>query len=66
MTIEQLAKKYNISTNFLNSKDDALTIVAESIVELKTEIRIKSPNKSIEDKLDKLVDFCRDIKQSNY
>jgi hypothetical protein len=66
MTIEQIAKKYNISTNFLNSKDDALTIVAESIVELKTEIRIKSPNKSIEDKLDKLVDFCRDIKQSNY
>jgi hypothetical protein len=66
MTIEQIAKKYNISTNFLNSKDDALTIVAESILELKTEIRIKSPNKSIEDKLDKLVDFCRDIKQSNY
>jgi hypothetical protein len=66
MTIEQIAKKYNISTNFLNSKDDALTIVAESIVDLKNEIRMKTPNKSIEDKLDKLVEFCMDIKQSNY
>jgi hypothetical protein len=66
MTIEQIAKKYNISTNFLNSKDDALTIIAESIVDLKNEIRMKTPNKSIEDKLDKLVEFCMDIKQSNY
>jgi hypothetical protein len=66
MTIEQISKKYNISTNFLNSKDDALTIIAESIVDLKNEIRMKTPNKSIEDKLDKLVEFCMDIKQSNY
>jgi hypothetical protein len=64
MTIQQIAKKYNVSENFLNSKDDALVVVAESITEIQTELRKTTPNQSVSDKLNKLVEFCVDIKRS--
>lgn len=66
MTISQIAKKYNISEAFLNSKDDAFPIIVESIQEIQYEINRTQPNKSLSEKLDKLVEFCVDIKQSNY
>lgn len=64
MNIQQIAKKYSISDAFLNSKDDAFPIIAQSIVDLKSEIQRTSPNKKIEEKLDKLIEFCVDVKRS--
>lgn len=66
MTISQIAKKYNISESFLNSKDDAFPIIVQSVQEIQYELKQTQPNKSLSDKLDKLVDFCVDIKKSNY
>jgi hypothetical protein len=65
MNIQQIAQKYKISDNFLNSKDDAVLIVAESIKEIKMELDRTTPNKSISEKLEKLMEFCTDIKRSN-
>lgn len=64
MNIQQIAQKYKISDNFLNSKDDAVLIVAESIKEIKMELDRTTPNKSISEKLQKLMDFCIDVKRS--
>lgn len=64
MNIQQIAQKYKISDNFLNSKDDAVLIVAESIKEIKMELDKTTPNKSISEKLQKLMDFCIDVKRS--
>jgi hypothetical protein len=64
MNIQQIAQKYKISDNFLNSKDDAVLIVAESIKEIKMELDRTNPNKSISEKLEKLMDFCIDVKRA--
>lgn len=67
MNIPQIAKKYNISESFLMSKDDGYMIIAESLTDVKTEIQIKYPNdSSLVSKVDKLIEFIVDIKQSSY
>jgi len=62
MTISQISAKYRISEAYLNSKDDALLIIVESLRELKT----KSTDPSASEQFQKLIDFCHDIKNSNY
>lgn len=64
MTISQIAAKYRISEAFLNSKDDALTIVGESLRELQFDI--KNGKSLTVDQLQKLIEFLHDIKNSNY
>jgi hypothetical protein len=64
MTISQIAAKYRISEAYLNSKDDALLIVADSIRDLQTDVK---QGKSLTvDQLQKIIQFLYDIKNSNY
>ena len=62
MTISQISAKYRISEAYLNSKDDALLIIGESLKELKT----KSTDQTTLEQFQKLIDFCHDVKNSNY
>lgn len=64
MTISQIAAKYRISEAYLNSKDDALLIAADSIRDLQTDVK---QGKSLTvDQLQKIIEFLYDIKNSNY
>ncbi len=66
MTIPEIAKKYGISEAYLNSKDDALSIAAASLVDLKGMVNGNIPREQIANKLQFLVDFLYDCKNSNY
>ena len=66
MTIPEISRKYNISEAYLNSKDDALTIAAASIVDLKVMLEENQPRGVIASKMQFLADFLYDVKNSNY
>jgi hypothetical protein len=67
MTLSDVCIKYKISDAFLNSKDDALKVAAESLRELSS--MAKSGIISVEDiaaKMDYLSEFLIDVKTSGY
>jgi hypothetical protein len=66
MTIPEISKKYNISEAYLNSKDDALTIAAASLIDLKGMLDGNYPKKALADKMQFLADFLRDVKKSTF
>jgi hypothetical protein len=66
MQIPEIAKKYGISENFLNSKEDAHTIAAASLLDLKKMVEQNQPREVIANKLQFLADFLIDIKNSNH
>ena len=66
MTIPEISKKYGISEAYLNSKDDALTIAAASLIDLKGMLEQNHPKPVIADKIQFLADFLRDGKNSTY
>ena len=66
MTIPQISKKYGISEAYLNSKDDALSIAAASLIDLKGMLEQNHPKQVITDKMQFLADFLRDVKNSTY
>ena len=71
MNLQEVAQKYRISDNFLNSKDDGLLVASKSIQDLINEINQdakrgidENRKQSIITKLEKLTDFCKDVKGS--
>lgn len=66
MTIPEISKKYGISEAYLNAKDDALTIAAASIIDLKNMLEQNHPKQTITDKMQFLADFLRDVKNSTH
>jgi hypothetical protein len=66
MTIPEIAKKYGISEAFLNAKDDALSIAAASLVDLKGMLNNNIPREQIANKLQFLADFLYDCKNSSH
>jgi hypothetical protein len=66
MTIPEIAKKYGISEAFLNAKDDALSIAAASLVDLKGMVNNNVPREQISNKLQFLADFLFDCKNSSH
>ena len=64
MTITEIQKKYGISDSYLNSKDDAHTIAAASLIDLKNMVTSNKPREEIANKLQFLADFLTDIKNS--
>jgi hypothetical protein len=66
MTIPEISKKYGISEAYLNAKDDALTIAAASIIDLKHMLEQNHPKQTITDKMQFLADFLRDVKNSTH
>jgi hypothetical protein len=66
MKIPEIAKKYGISEAFLNAKDDALSIAAASLRDLKGMLDNNAPRAEIGAKLNFLADFLTDIKNSTH
>ena len=64
MTLDEICKKYGISDAYLNSKDDAHTIAAASLLDLKNMVLTNQPREQIANKLQFLADFLTDIKNS--
>ena len=69
--LQEIAKKFRVSDNFLNSKEDALLIVASSMVDLIGELNLnetrgldENQKQSLITKLEKLGDFCKEVKNS--
>tara|TARA_B100000925_G_scaffold260059_1_gene215974 strand:+ start:262 stop:483 length:222 start_codon:yes stop_codon:yes gene_type:complete len=68
--LQQIAFKYRVSENFLNSKEDALLIVQSSCNDLISELNLgsidESRKQSIITKLEKLSSFCGEVKNSSF
>jgi len=64
MTLTEIGKKYGISDAYLNSKDDAHSIAAASLLDLKGMVLNNQPREQIANKLQFLADFLIDIKNS--
>jgi|TARA_R110000803_G_scaffold22149_1_gene55241 predicted RNA-binding protein with EMAP domain len=71
MNLQEVAQKYRISDNFLNSKDDGLLVASKSIQDLINEINQdakrgidENRKQSIITKMEMLRDFLKDVKNS--
>jgi len=66
MNLDQISKKYNVSTAFLNSKEDALNVISKSIEDLITAIKKDTiKNEELIYSLKKLSNFSKDVKNSS-
>jgi phage portal protein BeeE len=57
MTLEQIARKYGVNPNTLNSKDDALRVGVESIKELVKGMEQRNVDKDFVNAVKKLGEF---------
>ena len=71
MRLQDVCTKYRVSDSYLNSKEDGLLVAASSIQDLIAEINQSSVRgidenrkQSIVTKMEKLVDFLKDVKNS--
>lgn len=69
--LQEIAQKFRISENFLNSKDDGLSIVSKSINDLISELNSndkrgidENGKQSLIEKLERLSEFCKEVKNS--
>jgi hypothetical protein len=67
MNIQQIAAKYKISENFLNSRDDGFNISIESVDDIILELKkgITEPEQTIK-KLQKIREFMFDVRNSTF
>ncbi len=66
MNIQEICKKYGISDAYLNSKDDAHSIAAASLIDLKAMLLQNQPREQIANKLQFLADFLTDVRNSTF
>lgn len=66
MNIQDIAKKYKISENYLNSKDDGYNISIESVNDIILEIKKGMEGEMTIKKLEKLKQFMFDIRHSTF
>ena len=66
MTLTEICKKYGISDAYLNSKDDAHSIAAASLIDLKGMVLSNQPREEVANKLQFLADFLTDVKNSTF
>lgn len=66
MNIQDIAKKYKISENYLNSKDDGYNISIESVNDIIMEIKKGMEGEMTIKKLEKLKQFMFDIRHSTF
>ena len=71
--LQEIANKFRVSDNFLNSKEDGLLIVASSLNDIIGELNRnnkrgidENQKQSIITKLEKLGDFCKEVKNSTF
>lgn len=66
MTLDQISQKYKISSSFLNSKEDALLIAANSLKDFQFKLDYTIPKEELKKDIAKLEGFLRDVKNSNH
>lgn len=66
MNIQQIAAKYKISENFLNSRDDGFNISIESVNDIILELKKGMEAEMTIKKLEKVRDFMFDIRNSTF
>jgi hypothetical protein len=67
MNLQQIAKKHNVSENFLNSRDDGFDIAAASIEDLIVEIKKGNlENEKLIYALQRLKNFMIDVRNSTF
>ena len=68
--LQEIAKKFRISDNFLNSKEDGLLIVASSLQDIIGEMNSgnidRNRKESLIEKLERLTSFCKEVKNSSF
>ena len=68
MNLTEISRKYRVSEAFLNSKEDGLLIVASSLQDIVREMNVdkvdENRKESIIEKLERLSQFCKDVKNS--
>jgi ribosomal protein S15P/S13E len=68
--LQQIAHKFRISENYLNSKEDGLIVVAKSITDLINELKTskldENRKESIIEKMERLAEFCKEVKSSSF
>jgi len=68
--LQQIAHKFRISENYLNSKEDGLIVVAKSITDLINELKTskldENRKESIIEKMERLTEFCKEVKSSSF
>jgi len=68
--LQEIAHKYRISDHFLNSKDDGLLVVSKSLQDLISELNSskidENRKQSIIEKLERLSQFCKEVKNSAF
>lgn len=70
MNLQQIARKFRVSDNFLNSKEDGLLIVASSLQDIIGEMNSgqidRNKKESLIEKLERLTEFCKEVKNSTF
>tara|TARA_A200000159_G_scaffold99136_1_gene91885 strand:+ start:3073 stop:3288 length:216 start_codon:yes stop_codon:yes gene_type:complete len=68
--LQEIARKFRISDNFLNSKEDGLLIVASSLQDIIGEMNSgdidRNRKESLIEKLERLTSFCKEVKNSSF
>jgi len=68
MNLTQVSQKYRISEAYLNSKEDGLLVVSSSLQDIIREMNggkiDENKKESIIEKLERLSEFCKDVKNS--
>lgn len=65
MNLQQICKKYGINDAYLNSKDDALMVASTSLVDIQTMITENQPKEQIKNRIQYLIDFMTEVKNSS-
>ena len=70
MNLTEIANKFRVSDNYLNSKEDGLLIVASSLQDIIGEMNSgqidRNKKESLIEKLEKLTDLCKEVKNSTF
>ena len=70
MNLQEISIKYRVSDAYLNSKEDGLNIVASSLKDIIREMNIgkvdDNRKESIIEKLERLSEFCKDVKNAGF
>jgi len=70
MNLTQIAQKFRVSDNYLNSKEDGLLIAASSLQDIVRELNSgrldENRKQSIIEKLERLSEFCKEVKNAGF
>jgi hypothetical protein len=66
MNLQQIARKYKINENSLDSKESGLSVVATSLEDILFKLQYNTPKEELQKNIKTLVEFCRDVKNSTF